>query len=253
MIVVKLIGGLGNQIFQYAVGRHLAEINGTELKLDKSEFETYKLHNYGLWALNVKERFISSDECRLLKEKKKQYGKVYSLLSAKPILTKILENSLPFNADVLKSADNVYLDGYWQTQKYFLGIENILRREFSVKNKKSSKDKELAKHIDNCNSVSLHIRRGDYVSNSETNVVHSNCNSGYYNRCVEKIALKLHNPHFFIFSDDSEWADKNLNISYPVIIVDHNNAEKNYEDLRLWFADDSYDFRDVVPDIWEKV
>ncbi|MBT9150861.1 MAG: O-antigen biosynthesis glycosyltransferase WbnK [candidate division WS2 bacterium] len=135
--------------------------------------------------------------------------------------------------------------------------------------------------------MSLHIRRGDYVFNLHTNQFHGTCDLDYYFRCVEYLTTKVKNPHFFIFSDEPEWARNNLKLSYPTTLVDHNEADKNYEDLRLmsqckyhiianstfswwgawlsqnpekivfapkrWLKSDDYNPKDLMPDKWIKV
>jgi len=237
MIIVKLIGGLGNQLFQYSVGRCLAERHQTVLKIDTSGFETYKLRQCSLSPFKIKTMIASLDEINALTFKKKPF--VYKLVtnffnpSPKPLPSHIHEKDFHYNADVLTLPDNIYLDGYWQSEKYFIDIEQIIRKELSVKTPQRSKNRELAEEIKSCQSVSLHIRRGDYVSNEKTNQIHGTCSLAYYDRAIEKIRTALSKPHFFVFSDDPEWVHKNLKLDYLTTIVDHNNADSNYEDLRL--------------------
>ena len=237
MIIVRLIGGLGNQLFQYAVGRCLAEKNSAVLKIDISPFATYKLHKYSLWAFNIQENFASPDEVTALMVLKQGIAEqVVNRLLYRP--TKLSSNFISekhfyFDPQVLKLQGDIYLSGYWQSEKYFKNIEGLLRREFTVKTQIMGKNKELNNMIISCESVSIHIRRGDFVSNLKTNQTHGVCNLDYYNKCIEKIKLSINNPHFFIFSDDCEWAMVNLKINDQLIIVDHNGPDKNYEDLRL--------------------
>jgi hypothetical protein len=238
MIITRLIGGLGNQLFQYALGRHLADIHQAELRIDISGFETYKLHKYSLWAFNILENFASPAEVQSLTSRKKlgMEGILAKLLGRKSSLAKthIREKKLfVFDPKILKVPDGVYLDGYWQSEKYFVNIEGIIRQEATVKFAQTGKDKELANMIASSQSVALHIRRADYVSNPKTKQVHGACDLDYYSRCVQEIAQTVKNPHFFIFSDDPEWAHDNLKCPYPTTLIDHNGADKNYEDLRL--------------------
>lgn len=290
MIITRLIGGLGNQLFQYAVGRHLAEIHKTELKIDTSGFEAYKLHKYSLWPFNIQENFASSQEIRAL-TKRPNVERVLSRTLRRPprtTSTYIRENlSFHFDPDILSLPNGVYLDGYWQSEKYFADIAGIIRREFTVKTPQKERDKELAELTASCDSVSLHIRRGDYVSNARTNQILGTCDLDYYFHCVEYLAQTVKNPHLFIFSDDPEWARENLKLSYPMTLVDHNGADKNYEDLRLmsecrhhiianstfswwgawlkpgkdkmvfapksWHAGKKFDTTDLIPDEWTRI
>ena len=292
MIVVKLIGGLGNQLFQYAVARHIAEIHRVVLKIDISGFETYKLHKYSLWPFNIQENFASLEEVTALTVRKQ--GIVERVIRRvlhkppKPAPTHIREKKrFHFNPDILNLSAGVYLDGSWQSEKYFADIETVIRQEFTVKTPQVGKDKELAEQMASCESVSLHIRRGDYVSDSHTNQILGPSDLDYYFRCVEYFTQTVKNPHFFIFSDEPEWARNNLKLSYPTTLVDHNEADKNYEDLRLmsqcrhniianstfswwgawlgqnpkkivlapkrWFKSDDYNPKDLIPDKWIKV
>ena len=140
MIIVKLQGGLGNQLFQYAVGRRLAFDNNLPLKLDISTgFENcfYKCR-YSLSYFNIIEDIISPKYLKIIKHIQAQsvMGKLISL--TKPLipflaLEEIVENSYSFDKNLLRPYKNIYLDGYWQSEKYFKNIENIIRREFLLK------------------------------------------------------------------------------------------------------------------------
>jgi len=292
MIIVKLIGGLGNQLFQYALGRHTAETNQSVLKIDISGFEEYTLHKYSLWAFNIQENIASVEEVKALTVRSQ--GTVQSvirqLLGRPPVLapTYIREKRrFHFDPEILNVSDGVYLDGSWQNERYFIDISGIIRQEFTVKTPPSGKNKELIEQISGCNSVSLHIRREDFVSDAHTTRVHGICELDYYFRCVEYINQKIKEPHFFVFSDNPEWARANLNLPHPMRFFDHNGPDKNYEDLRLmsqckhhiianstfswwgawlnqnrekivlapkqWLESDDYDPKDLIPDKWIKV
>jgi len=215
MIIVRLIGGLGNQMFQYAAARRAAYVHSTTLKLDISAFNWYKLRKYSLNHFNIIENIATADDIAQFK------GQI------------IKQNFFHFNPDILKVPKDVYLDGYWQSEKYFADIEDIIRKEFRTKYELYGKNKELASYIQNCTSVSLHIRRGDYVSDPQTNSVHGTCTLDYYQRCISKLLEKITDPHFFIFSDDPKWVIANLHLDYPTTFVIHNGLEKDFEDLRL--------------------
>jgi len=213
MIITRLIGGLGNQCFQYALGRHLSEIHHAELKIDISEFETYKLHVYSLGHFNIKENFASSKEAAEL--------------------TRVREKHLHYDPEILNLPDGIYLQGYWANEKYFTGIAEIIRHELTVKSPLSGKDKETAGQIASCESVSLHIRRGDYLPNTYTEQILEACSLDYYLCSVKHIVNIVKRPHFFVFTDDKVWVRKNFQLPYPVTLVDHNGDDKNYQDMRL--------------------
>ena len=235
MIIVKLIGGLGNQLFQYSLGRSLAQKKNVQLKLDISGFQEYKLHAYGLSHFNVKETFAMNEEIAKFQKYKRIPGKK-SFLYNKLIANKnkyFQERQFHFDKGVFDVSDNCYLVGDWQTEKYFKNIEDIIRKEITVKTPQTGKDAEIAKKTEEVNSVSIHIRRGDYANDLTTKDYFGIFGPEYYQKAMKIIAEKVKNPHLFVFSDDHDWVKKNIVLPYPTTYVDHNNADKNYEDLRL--------------------
>jgi len=213
MIISKLIGGLGNQLFQYAAARYLAEINNEELKLDLSEFKSYKLHKYSLKHFNIIEKIASQKDLKKVKNVNEKY--------------------FHYNKNFKKSGTNILLKGYWQSVKYFNGISNIIKTDFKVKSKLKGRNLSVSKKILDCNSVSLHIRRGDYKPNSYKDQIFDVLNYDYYHSAISDLSKKEKNLIFFIFSDDHKWVKDNIKLDFPIIIVNHNTAATNYEDLRL--------------------
>jgi hypothetical protein len=291
MIIVRIMGGLGNQMFQYAAGRRLAAFHNALLRLDISDFVDYNLHSYGLSAFNIKESIATPEEIQLLKEpESSSLKKKFKKLLRRPSklgITHIREKQYHFDPEILTMHDSVYLDGYWQSEKYFWDIADIIRNEFTVTLPQAGKNMELAQQITSCESVSLHIRRGDYVTDEKTNTIHGTCDLDYYARGVECLAQKVHHPCFFIFSDDPEWAEENLRITHPATFVSHNGPKKNYEDLRLmsqcrhhvianssfswwgawlnqypeklivypnrWFKEKKFNTKDLIPSTWQRL
>jgi hypothetical protein len=293
MIIVKLIGGLGNQLFQYAAARRLSLVHRTNLKLDIIHFDHYKLHAYALKHFSIQETFASPEEIAELKgTMKKDLGKAIFGMSQrlKPYYRRSIFSEphlRPFDPNILKTPKDVYLDGYWQSEKYFAPIQDVIRRELIVKYGLDPKSLDIAEKIAKTESVSVHVRRADYVSNSEHSRVHGTCSLEYYNRCVSLMGEKLTDPYFFVFSDDPRWIKENLRFGYPTTFVTHNDASRNYEDLRLmslckhgiianssfswwgawlntntnkivlapsrWFNQFTADTRDLLPDSWIKV
>ncbi len=127
----------------------------------------------------------------------------------------------------------MYLQGYWQSEKYFKDIEKIIRDDFTFSEEPDYQNKQMADTIKCCEAVSLHVRRGDYVSNPVTTEYHGICSEDYYRRAVREVERYCKNPQFFVFSDDPSWAKENLETGYPTTIIDFNGSEKDYEDLRL--------------------
>jgi hypothetical protein len=288
MIITRLFGGLGNQLFQYALARRLSILHNVALKLDVSQIETYKIRKYSLNPFNIIEDFITEKDIARIKGR--------GLLSFRRLTEKILpyykrsyvcERFFHFDPNILSSPKNVYLNGFWQSEKYFKDIEDVIRREFTIKIKPDSNNKQITKLIKSVNAVSLHVRRTDYISNAAMNQFHGTCDLVYYQRAVEIIAREVLSPHFFVFSDDILWAKNNLILEYPTVFISHNNNTKDFEDLRLitqckhhiisnssfswwgawlnekhdkiviapkkWFNDESIDTRDLIPETWIRI
>lgn len=234
MIISRLIGGLGNQMFQYAVGRSLAIANSCELKLDVSGFENYTLHNgYELDIFNIKAGIANSKEVsRLVSKQSRLMRFVFRKLKIKKS-THFLEKSFTFDHNFFDAKPPVYLDGYWQSYKYFESIEPQLKQEFSLKNSISRLNLDISEQISSVNAVSVHIRRGDYVSNKHTNSVHGLCSLDYYRAAIQTITERVENPFFFIFSDDIAWIKDNLTTNSDTVYVDHNSGKQSYNDMYL--------------------
>jgi len=236
MVIVKLIGGLGNQLFQYAAARRIAFINDMPIKIDISPFVKYKLHKYSLTPFSIIAEIATQDELATVKCTRGS-GWLWRQLTARfdpyyqrPI---VRERVNQFDPNILKVSGNVYLDGYWQSERYFKDIEAIIQREFTLRLESDAENLRMAALITKVNAVSVHVRRGDYVSNVVTNEIHGTCSLEYYREAIEIIGSRVPNPHFFVFSDDPAWVKKNLSIHQPSTYVTHNDASRNYEDLNL--------------------
>ncbi len=238
MVVIKLCGGLGNQMFQYAAGRRLSYVHGVELKFDISGFKEDRLRTYELGAFNIEEKFATEAEVAGLSGRKKGLleritSRAFRNASVAAPIKHVKEKFFHFDPEILRLPDGVYLDGYWQSEKYFKDIESVIRKELTVKTAQAGRNSELAAMIGSSASVSIHIRRGDYVSNPIANQVLGVCVLDYYYRSIEHIAQKVERPHFFVFSDEPQWAKDHLKLPYPVEFIAHNAADHAYEDLRL--------------------
>jgi len=238
MIIVKLCGGLGNQMFQYALGFNLALLNNTGLKLDTREYKKYRLHSYALDKFNISAVPATKKEADSIAYKK--YGilekAVLKLMRIEKEKTGayIKEKSFSFDQGIMAKYDgNIYLDGYWQSPKYFSDADLYLMKEFTLKEAPDKKNSETLKKITDCESVSLHIRCGDYVSNSKAKALHGVDLNDYYRRAVDLIIQKTNKAHFFIFSDDPAWVKANFKYCREYTVIDINPPEKGYNDIRL--------------------
>src|SRR6266496_4880131 len=235
MIIIKLDGGMGNQLFQYAAGKYLSLKLDTNLKLDCDTYSENKQRQYSLHHFNTEEIFCTKREKKMLKRKEYFRNKL-KMIGFSTSAYWWTEPNPGYHDYIQHLTGNVYLEGFWQSEKYFKPIENIIRNEFMVKESPSELNRHYLDEIGYVNAVSLHVRRGDYVSDEVTNAVHGVCGIDYYREAINRMASDVNDPHFFIFSDDMEWTKVNLSIDrYPVTYIDHN-AAADYEDLRLMYS-----------------
>lgn len=241
MIIVKLMGGLGNQMFQYATGYRLAQLHNSQLKLDISSLSGAGIdlpRDYELKHLSVTAGIATAAEIELLRRQgnepvQRLLSSVSSLLGRKlPMPGDYSEPHFHYDPNFLVTPDNSYLDGYWQSEKYFVCVSANIREEFSVRNSLEGLNLELAKRIGITESVSIHVRRGDYIANPVTASFHGTCSLEYYGRAIELIYERLKHPQFFVFSDDPSWVQANLVVPLPATFITHN-ASSGHEDLRL--------------------
>ncbi len=294
MIIVKLKGGLGNQMFQYAAARRLAAHNNTKLFIDKQWFEENKYNVtaprvYELDCFGFPQKFKIPSQYALISDRSKSLKtKVYNFTKGKlkPRIQRYLENEVTFLPEVLKLPDNTLLEGFWLSEKYFKDIRQTILKEFEFKYPPAGQNRKLLAEIrKNDEAVSIHVRRGDYVSDKSTNDKHGIVGLDYYKSAVKQLRSTLKKPHFFVFSDEPEWCKQNLKLGSDTTFVAHNSAGS--EDLRLmkncrhhiianstfswwgawlnpndvkiviapkyWFTDSTMDFKDVVPKEWQKL
>jgi len=295
MIIVKLMGGLGNQMFQYAAARHLSIIHKVPVKIDISFLQTdpkgaYSKRNFELNCFNIMGDFANEKETKsYLKIKQSRISR--NLNERFPFLFNKFhgkEKGHGYDECFIKFPVNTYLDGFWQSEKYFKPIENILRREFTFKTPLSGINFQIAQNINECESIGIHIRRTDYIINSQVLNFHGICDLNYYQEAINIISQKTSHPHLFVFSDDPEWVKTNFKTNLPLVCVDHNSiSDKGSEDMRLmslckhqiianssfswwaawlninqnkivvapskWFNEPSVDSKDIIPKEWIKI
>lgn len=224
-------------MFQYAIARSIAYTNQTDFKLDISGFESlkppYTPREYELGNFNISEHFATTDEIQRYNKKKSLVTTVFEKIFPPGYHYYYEKKKFNYDPEVFKLKGDIYLEGYWQTEKYFENIENVILNDFTVKTEPAEKNKALLDKIKNCNAVAVHIRRGDYVTNPQTESFHGSCDLSYYRKCVALIVKRVSDPHFFVFSDDPKWAKENLQIDFPATFSSHNGPDRGYEDLRL--------------------
>ncbi len=266
MIVVTLQGGLGNQLFQYAAGRAFAAKLKTKVSFDPA------------WFAASKQRTLKLDQFKLSPDTQIEIGVGKRLRTPKHV-----HERLPGFDPILTLTDNCIYDGYWQSSKYFEDIGQEIRTELELKNPPSKRMQEWADVIaSSAGSVSLHIRRGDYLWEKHQSVL-GVLPIAYYKEAIKMLAERIGTLTLFVFSDDIPWAKKNLDspfktyfVSDPTLIdteelflMSHcrhhiianssfswwaawinQKPEKLVLAPKNWFKDKEREPRDLIPDTW---
>ena len=235
MIVTRLEGGLGNQLFQYAIGRHLSIKNNTGLVLDTSNYLIDKNNrHYELCRYKIKAKTANIITWIFVRLGKYIIPQITQNLRL-PIKY-VKERNNYFNKEILTEQRNIILDGYWQSEEYFKDIRDIILDDLTLLSSPDKENEKMLKRINNSNSVSLHVRRADYVSNPLLQKYHGNLTPEYYNKAINAICDRLTDPEFFIFSDEPGWCKRNIITNLPHTYVDINGPDKAPEELRLMSA-----------------
>jgi hypothetical protein len=241
VIVSQIIGGLGNQMFQYAAGLALANKHGQPLLLDIRLFDNYDLRPEGFLldkvfkidaniaeAICIRNMFgwrTSRIGHRILREK------YFSFLRGENYK---VQNGMDFTNDFFELPSSCYLSGYWQSERYFKEYENLIREHFTFTAPMNKCNLDIVKQIQGISgAVSLHVRRGDYIWNNHTNSIHGVCSADYYQKAMSLIAKHVFDPVYFVFSDDLDWVKANLSIEYKHIFIDHNIGDDSFKDMQL--------------------
>jgi hypothetical protein len=244
MIIVKILGGLGNQMFQYATARALAERAHVPLKLDLSGFATYEHHAYALNHLSITAPEASASEIAHFKKYADFFERlprplqnIFRSLKIEQALNRlshyVREKSFRFDSAVLSAGPNAYLDGYFQSEQYFSDIRPLLKKEFGLAEKMDPRSEAYATEIRSTETpICLHVRRGDFAFNPAVSKFHGVAPLEYYYEAAKILASRVQNPRFFVFSDSIEWVKENLKLPYPHSFIGQG-AGKNYEDITL--------------------
>lgn len=236
MVVTKLTGGLGNQMFQYSAGRILSLNCNADLYLDVAEYAKVKMHNgYELGKFSIKENFFKRNILDLVSLKNEKIYKLLNIIKKRKINYYKEKKYFVYDEGLLKVTTPVYLDGYWQSYRYLDFYRSQLLSDFEFRTQPNKKNQNLINQMGEVNSIAVHIRRGDYLTNKEFSRVHNVLDLNYYDDALRLIKSKISDPQFYIFSDDIDWAKVNIRIDGKCTFV-HNPKESSIEDLRLMKA-----------------
>lgn len=294
MIVVQLTGGLGNQLFQYAAAKALAMHHKTELLLDVSsfmrtelpelevprDFELYNFKHVTEKTVNVSEladktgfSFLTNKKIELLLPNYKRA--VYK------------EPFFHFDTNFFKSRNNVFLKGGWQSYKYFEAFSDTVSNTLQLKEESTKGVSSFFDNVDTEGTVSVHIRRGDYLRKPVILDWHGVMTKEYYTAAFETISKKTVIKKVYYFSDEPEWVAKELLPVMPGEIVSEKTSDTQFKDFYLmqqcshniianssfswwaaylnpnpnkiviapkkWFNKAPYDTKDLIPESWIRI
>jgi hypothetical protein len=285
MIVVKLQGGLGNQMFQYALGKAMAKIHHSRFALDL-DFLLDRTPDKGLGFVFRDYDLDVFSMCPSIaktgQETKYRHPTFFhQLTSGFTKRTIYKESFFQFDQQVLTMKPNVYLDGYWQSPRYFESVEKELRADFTFTHPIEKNSQELYRKILSTDSICVNVRRADFLINS----FHGVCGMNYFEPAIDYLISQLKNPQVFIFSDDPTWCKENFRLNISTEVIDHTHKgfkfsnqlqlmaackhfvipnstfawwavwlsnKKNSKVIapKKWFSDDSIDTRDLIPSHW---
>jgi len=292
MVIVRFKGGMGNQMFQYAFGRQLAYDLQADLKFDLTNLlyrnnpPDFVYRKYDLDVFKVTINFLHPSGLLSTvfnrRNKKMSQGLRWLLMRNYAVLK---EPHFHFDPQILPAAkEGVVYDGWWQSPKYFAGVEATIRQEFAFSRSIISESQELLQRIEQCNAICLNVRRTDFLKVDTLNAT----NLDYFLRAADFMAQQVGDPHFFIFSDDVAWCRENIKLSFPLEVVGHEhkgykfgnylqlmtrcrhfiipnssfawwaawlntNPNKQVVAPKNWFTDATIDTADLVPESWHRL
>ncbi|HSD07371.1 alpha-1,2-fucosyltransferase [Flavobacterium sp.] len=239
MVLIKLQGGLGNQMFQYAFASILAKKNNTKLVIEDSIYtiidkkEGYTPRSFELSIFDNEYNFAKKSDITLftnlslLHKVKRKFKLNYP--------KKIDEQTFEYSSKLNSLKAPVFATGYFQSYKYFIGYEKYIKDLFVFPVDKLSKENiGLIPVLQNNNTIAIHIRRGDYVTDKVTNQFHGICSFEYYEEAILKITSKIDNPNLVFFSDDPQWVKENFEgFPFNKIFIAHNKGLNSWADMFL--------------------
>ncbi len=221
MIVVKIKGGLGNQMFQYAAGRSLAKRLGTKLLLDIRTYTHSYNRQFGLNNFQIDASIATQDELTRWPDWTRKTSEWLQRVGIHTRRFRELQSS--FDPGWSNLDDETYLEGYFASERYFSSIKDTLVSEFQLSTPLSEENQQIANIAHESESVMVHVRRGDYVENRKVSEKYGPCTSKYYERAIELLSNNVRDPQFMVFSDDLDWARKNIYFPGQPIFVEGNN------------------------------
>ncbi|TAE34046.1 MAG: alpha-1,2-fucosyltransferase [Cytophagales bacterium] len=231
MVIVSLMGGLGNQLFQYAFGLRLASDWNTDLQLNQfllssrwlAKFRNYTPRSFELDVFGIEQPSVSPTPL------------IKAVLRADSMLLRESPDSALSPIPITQPANQVFCMGYWQSERYFKDVDKVVRERMQFKKAPSKETYKLVDKIQQTTqSVFLHVRRGDYITNTDASQHHGFCGDEYYNRAILHIRKQVAEAQFFIFSDDLPWVKRELGDKLKsAVYVEGNVGADSWQDMYL--------------------
>ena len=235
MIITAILGGLGNQMFQYAAAKALAVSRTQPLLLDLAAFDGYKLHNGFELDRVFKIDSAAAKTTDLLPVLGwRTSALVRKILKRRPFAPLrgahlAIEPAPNYWPGLQTIQSPLYMMGYWQSERYFLKQESAIRADFRFRQKLGGRNAELAAEMADRPSVSVHLRRGDYLSDQIMDV----CSLDYYRAAAKHLEEHLGRPDYCVFSDDADWVRRHVDFVAGATFIDHNKGLDSYQDMQL--------------------
>lgn len=255
-VLAELVGGLGNQMFQYAAARAVSMRCNAALILDASWLSSVTEQHFDLWPFRpqtarpfalspfrIKAGILKSDQPRSRWNNGLHHftDRLNKRFGARKLGAPVYrEKSFQYDSRVKSLQAPVYMYGYFQSEKYFADCRDAILEDFEITEPPCPEAQTLLDRIKVSDAICVHIRRGDYVTNRNVNALHGLCSLDYYHRGLQHIATNLTRPECFVFSDEPAWVRENLKLDVPVTIVDIHGPDEAHGDLRLMAACHSY-------------
>lgn len=232
-VITRMRGGMGGQMFQYAMGRALAARLGRPLVVDaRMLLLDDPPRQFALQPFNLRCSYLGGYAGWIVRWLgSRRMGKHFrtAWIPSRSYDYRIDPES-GYDASIWRDHPGpIVLQGYWQSYRYLSGIEADLRKELAFTSPPAAQNAALIREIGSCNSVAVHVRRTDFVSNTFFGA----CTPDYYARGTDYIASRVDSPRFFVFSDEPDWARANLDFPGQWQVVDHNLGKRDHEDMRL--------------------
>jgi hypothetical protein len=291
MIVVRLMGGLGNQLFQYAAGRSVAKLRDADLAVDLGWFrrrmratDPVRLFDLASFRLDIKILSLSERQIAALEAPTRILYQPVRWLT--PKFRVVREESQRFDAAVLRTSDDSLLIGYWQSERYFESVRNEIRGDLTSGQRLGPKIDQHIQILRSVPTLGVHVRRGDYVTNPSAAAFHGTLGRDYYQAAVRHVMEGAAVEQVIVFSDDPTWAEEQLKFPVP---TQHLSAEfrDTFDEFHLlrschhqvianssfswwaawlndnpgkivvapthWYRDSTVDTSDLIPSSWHRL